>query len=148
MKIGVHFSDIFNVSRDALENYGAFNISLIADMPLFIDPFLLFSSEKPEYQALHRQILDYLSFLKIKADAGITDEGLIYSWYTFPERKQNWFGYSQLGNSGRGLGRFFARNMHTVMPTAFKHLGQETITATSHLEKVSLFNPGGESEVN
>lgn len=142
MKIGVHFSDIFNVSRDALENYGAFNISLIADMPLFIDPFLLFSSEKPEYQALHKQILDYLSFLKIKADAGITDEGLIYSWYTFPERKQNWFGYSQLGNSGRGLGRYFARNMHTVMPTAFKDLGQETITATSHLEKVSLFNPG------
>ena len=114
MKIGVHFSDIFNVSRDALENYGAFNISLIADMPLFIDPFLLFSSDKPEYQALHKQILDYLSFLKIKADAGITDEGLIYSWYTFPERKQNWFGYSQLGNSGRGLGRYFALNMHTV----------------------------------
>lgn len=142
MRIGVHFTDVFNVSRDDLERYGAFNVSLIADMPLFIDPFLLFSSEKKEYQDLHKQILDYLSFLKKKADEGVTDEGLIYSWYTFPERRQNWLGYSQLGNGGRGLGRLFARNMHSVMPTAFKDLGNETITASSHLEKVSLFNPG------
>lgn len=142
MKISVHFSDFFNVSRDVLEEYGAFNISMIADMPLFIDPFLLFSSKKPEYQALHKQILDYLLFLKIKADSGITDENLIFSWYTFPERKQNWFGYSQLGNSGKGLGRKFALNMHAAMPTAYKDLGNETITTSSHLEKVSLFNPG------
>ena len=64
MRIGVHFSDFFNVSPEDLDKYGAFNISLISDMPLFIDPFLLFSSNKPEYQALHKQILTYLSFLK------------------------------------------------------------------------------------
>ena len=65
MMIGVHFSDIFQVSSEELEKYGAFDISLIADVPLFIDPFLLFSSEKPEYQALHKQILDYLTFLNL-----------------------------------------------------------------------------------
>lgn len=142
MRIGVHFSDFFNVSRDALEEYGAFNISLISDMPLFIDPFLLFSSEKPEYKALHQQILKYLTFLKEKADSGVTDEGLIKAWYTFPEVKQNWFGYSQLGNEGKGLGMKFGRSMHRLMPSAFRNLGQETITATSHLEKVGLFNEG------
>ena len=132
---GAHFSDIFDVSREELE-------TLIADMPLFIDSFLLFSSEKPEYQALHKQILDYLTFLKEKADKVITDKALIHSWYTFPERKQNWFGYCELGNEGKGLGPAFAENMHVMMPQAFKNLGKETITASSHLEKVGLFKSG------
>ena len=120
MKIGVHFSDIYGVSTDDIDNYGAFNISLISDMPLFIDPFLLFSSDKKEYGLLHQQILRYMSFLKEKAEKGITDTGLIKAWYAFPEVKQNWLGYSERGNSGRGLGIQFANIMHTLMPAAFK----------------------------
>ena len=125
MRIGVHFSDFFNVSPEDLDKYGAFNISLISDMPLFIDPFLLFSSNKPEYQALHKQILTYLSFLKERAEERIEDRALIKSWYSFPEMKQNWLGYSQIGNSGKGLGRYFAQNLDST-----------------HLEKVGLFNQG------
>ena len=142
MKIGTHFSDIFGVSVESLDNYGAFNISLISDMPLFIDPFLLFSSEKPEYKALHQQILRYLTFLKEKAEKGVLDIGLINAWYTFPEVKQNWFGYSESGNRGHGLGKHFAQNMHALMPVAFKDLGNETLTMSSHLEKVGLFDKG------
>ena len=142
MKIGVYFSDFFNVSPNALEKYGAFNISLICDMPLFIDPFLLFSSGKPEYQALHKQILSYLTFLKERADEGVSNRALIKSWYSFPEMKQNWLGYSHMGNCGKGLGGVFAKKMHSMMPMAFKALGRETLTATSHLEKVGLFNQG------
>jgi hypothetical protein len=56
----VYFSDIFKVSPDVIEKYGAFNISLINDLPLFIDPFLLFNSTKPEYQKLHKEILQYV----------------------------------------------------------------------------------------
>lgn len=142
MRIGVHFTDIFGVSSETLENYGAFNISLINDMPLFIDPFLLFSSDKTEYRALHKQILRYLSFLKNKAENGVKDPGLIKAWYAFPEVKQNWFGYSERGNRGHGLGVQFANNMHLLMPSAFKDLGKESLTETSHLEKVGLFNKG------
>jgi len=142
MKFGVHFSDIYDVSPETLESYGAFNISLINDMPLFIDPFLLFSSDKPEYKALHKQILRYLTFLKEKAEKGVTDTGLIKAWYAFPEVKQNWIGYSEMGNSGRGLGMQFANDMHILMPSAFKNLGSEEITETSHLEKVGLFDKG------
>ena len=29
---GVHFLDIFNVSREDIESYGAFNVSLFADV--------------------------------------------------------------------------------------------------------------------
>lgn len=139
MRIGVHFSDFFNVSPEVLDAYGAFNISLISDMPLFIDPFLLFSSDKPQYQQLHKQILRYLSFLKRKAESGISVV-LVKSLYSFPEVKQNWLGYSEFGNQGHGLGRNFALNMHSVMPRIFKDLGNEKITVTSHLEKMGLFN--------
>ena len=38
----IYFTDIFNIDEKILENYGAFNISLCNDMPLFVDPFLLF----------------------------------------------------------------------------------------------------------
>jgi hypothetical protein len=32
----------------------------VSDLPLFIDPFLLFNSDKPEYRRLHDSIIDYL----------------------------------------------------------------------------------------
>lgn len=141
MNLGIHFTDVFNVSSEALEEYGAFNISLINDVPLFIDPFLLFSSEKEEYQSLHQQILRYLSFLKTKAEEGVS-MARIKALYSFPEIKENWLGYSEFGNRGHGLGKGFATSMHSLMPVVFKDLGKETITASSHLEKMGLFNEG------
>ena len=63
----IYFSDFFNVSPDDLEKYGALDVSLIADLPLFIDPFLLFNSEDSEYQRLHEQMIEYMQFLKAKA---------------------------------------------------------------------------------
>jgi len=57
----VYFSDIFEVPAQKLENYGAFNISLINDLPLFVDPFLLFNSRKPKYRTLHNEILKYVT---------------------------------------------------------------------------------------
>lgn len=56
------FSDAFGVDAEILDRYGAFDISVINDLPLFIDPFLLFHAEKAEYQALHQQIIDYTPF--------------------------------------------------------------------------------------
>ncbi len=49
--LNLYFSDYFNVSPQAIEKHGAFNISLLADLPLFIDPFLLFNSKKLAYRA-------------------------------------------------------------------------------------------------
>lgn len=47
------FFDFFAVTPETLEDYGAFNVSLINDLPLFIDPFLLFDSEEARYQVLN-----------------------------------------------------------------------------------------------
>ncbi len=42
------FSDLFKIDESVVEGYGAFNISLPGDLSLFIDPFLIFNSPKPE----------------------------------------------------------------------------------------------------
>ena len=54
----LYFSDFFGVDEDAIEAYGAVNVSLINDIPLFIDPFLLFNSEKEQYQIIHNSIIE------------------------------------------------------------------------------------------
>jgi hypothetical protein len=137
-----YFTDFFNISSDTLEEYGAFNISLINDLPLFIDPFLLFGSKKPEYQELHASILSYLTFLKAKSEIGINQLSQVQSWYLFPEVRQNWFGYSKVGNGGSGLGRKFGVSMSSSMHIVFDDLGKEQITQSSHLEKAGLFEIG------
>jgi hypothetical protein len=101
--IDIYFSDFFEVSPNLVEEYGAFNISLINDMPLFIDPFLLFNSKNPAYQQLHEDIIRYLQFLKGKSLEGTINEALLKSWYVFKEVEQNWLGFSQVGNKGSGL---------------------------------------------
>ena len=138
----IYFSDVFDISPNDLENYGAFNVSLINDLPLFIDPFLLFNSSKPEYQELHNQIIKYLRFLKTCSENGQIHEGLLRSWFTFAEVKQNWFGYSLVGNDGAGLGIDFARALNKNLHTIFTDFGEEQITKGSHLEKLCLIKDG------
>src|ERR1039457_4512106 len=124
----IYFSGVFGVTPDELEGYGALDISLIADLPLFVDPFLLFNSTNPQYQQLHEQMISYIRFLKEKADSGNLGPELIKSWYVFSEVQQNWLGYSLDGNSGRGLGKKFADALHANLNTVFKNFGQEKIT--------------------
>jgi hypothetical protein len=138
----VYFTDFFKIKEKALEDYGAFNISLINDLPLFIDPFLLFGSEKEDYQELHADILKYLMFLKGKSEAGKITKAEIQSWYKFPEVKENWLGFSVSGNGGSGLGDKFGNAMSKNMHIVFSDLNNETMTATSHLEKAGLFQIG------
>jgi len=46
MVIELYFSQHFGVPSTVLEYYGAFDIGLASDLPLFIDPFLLLNSQK------------------------------------------------------------------------------------------------------
>ena len=110
----VYFSERFEVDPALLEAYGALDISVVTDLPLFIDPFLLFNSERPDYQALHDSIVQYLRFLKSKAGAGLSP-GLVDALYRFKEIKQNWLGFVEDGNSGHGLGRNFAHELNKAL---------------------------------
>lgn len=140
--MNVYFSDGFMVSEKDIEKHGAFNISLVTDLPLFIDPFLLFNSNKPEYQQLHDQMIRYLRFLRAKSEFGALDPALIKSWYCFSEVKQNWLGFCETGNAGRGLGRDFANALNSSLVHVFSSFGNERITRGSHIEKLCLFKAG------
>lgn len=142
LDIKLLFSDHFNVSPKIIEEYGAFNISLVSDLPLFIDPFLLFNSSNPTYQSLHKEIITYLEFLKSKSSQNLTDKGLISAWYKFPEVYQNWFGFSIDGNKGRGLGKDFANALNNNFYKLFPNYGEERVTSGTHLEKLCLVKDG------
>jgi hypothetical protein len=142
----IYFSDFFNIDPSVLEEYGAFNISLINDLPLFIDPFLLFNSPKPEYQRLHADIIRYVQFLRdesvARGDRLQKDRGLLDYWYAFKEVRQNWLGYSRVGNSGSALGRHFAMALNDNLRTIFTNFGEEDVAVGTHLEKLYLVAEG------
>jgi hypothetical protein len=142
MSVGTHFTDFFNVDPETLENYGAFNVSLINDLPLFIDPFLLFYSSKAEYQELHNQIIKYVEFLRDKSVERGINPGFLENWFYFSEVKQNWLGYSLVGNKGHGLGKDFAASLNRSLHYVFTNFGAEEITRGSHLEKLCLIKNG------
>jgi len=136
------FTDYFDISKTAIDSYGAFNISLVTDLPLFIDPFLLFNSKKEKYQKLHEDMIEYLRFLKDKSAGQQVDKGLLSSWFRFKEVRQNWLGFSVHNNRGRGLGGDFARALNENLYNIFKDFGDEKITKGSHLERLCLIKDG------
>lgn len=136
------FTDYFQVSKKAVVDYDAFNISLVTDLPLFIDPFLLFNSKDKKYTELHDEIIKYLRFLKDKSVSQQVDRGLLKEWYRFKEVKQNWLGFSVRNNSGRGLGGDFAKALNENLHNIFKDFGSEKITKGSHLERLCLIKDG------
>ena len=137
----IFFSDYFGVDRKALDAYGAFDMNLVTDLPLFVDPFLLFNSKKKSYQELHAGIISYLKYLKQLSQQPQTSAAIKYL-YVFGEVKQNWLGYCEFGNDGRGLGPKFANALHGALGSVLKNFGDEEITKGTHLEKLSLIQPG------
>ena len=133
----IYFSQFFEIEEGLVESYGAVNISLINDFPLFVDPFLLFESKDPKYQSLHAEIINYVVFLK-NAARGNVSENQLNQWFFFPEVKQNWLGFSKNGNGGSGLGIEFAETLRRNLAGVFRNFGNETITQSSHLEKLCL----------
>ena len=138
----IYFSEHFGVDRECLNEYGAFDISLASDLPLFIDPFLLFNSKKEKYRNLHEEIIKYLRFLRDKVKGGQTPPVLLQSWCKFPEVKQTWLGFAKTGNDGRGLGNKFAIALHDSLDKIFSDFGEEQLTRGSHLEKLCLIRNG------
>lgn len=135
----IKFNKYFNVDKKDLDDEGLFNISLLSDLPLFIDPFHLFYSSDPEYKKLHKDIIQYLAFLE-SISVGYVGKKLpssiLNAYYKFPEVKQNWFGFSFIGNKGRGLGPKFAKALNNNFSELFSDFGSGK--KTHHLEKLTL----------
>ena len=132
------FTEKFQVDSDILKNYGAVDISLICDVPLFIDPMLIFNSEKAIYRELHNSIIRYFHFLYTKATQGLTSKE-IDAWFNFSEVPNNWLGYSLFGNKGLALGKKYANFLYENIAFA---INTHEISKSAHIEKVMLLYEG------
>ena len=76
------------------------------DLPLGIDPFLLFKSRDPEFQELHSQLLDSfnMGITAIRSDR-INDARRLFQ---FPEVSDIGMGYTKKGKRGAGVGEFLS----------------------------------------
>ena len=135
------FSEYFEISESTLAEYGALNICLSSDLPLFIDPFLLFASEKEEYKKLHKHVVEHLLLLKSYALENSGND-VDVRLFKFPEIKQNWLGLAQYGNGGKGLGVRFAKGAIKAFNGFYNSFGEERITEETHIEKLTLLNHG------
>lgn len=135
------FTDLFSILPKTLKDYGAFNISLKADSPLFMDPFLLF--DNPQFPGWHDQVIKYLVFLRDEAiGLSVVPDRKLDDLFLFKEVKNNWLGYSQDSNEGHGLGEEFAKTLKASFASTCSNFGTNTIAASSHIEKLTLFEDG------
>ena len=132
------FSEYFGVSTEDLQKYGAIDISLVADIPMFIDPILIFNSNKKEYKKLHEDIIRYMHFLAKKAENKLDDKE-IRTWFTFREVCNNWLGFSMCGNKGQALDVGFGKTLYENISFV---LNNNNISAGLHSEKIMLLYPG------
>jgi hypothetical protein len=132
------FSERFQIDADLVNAYGAIDISLVCDIPLFIDPMLIFNSDKPEYQSLHKEIIRYFHFLYTKSEKGLSPEE-IDAWFNFSEVPNNWLGYSLVGNKGLALGKAYSRFLYQNIGFA---INTNDVSKGQHIEKVMLLYEG------
>ncbi|PKM49722.1 MAG: hypothetical protein CVV02_14710 [Firmicutes bacterium HGW-Firmicutes-7] len=132
------FSEYFGIDQHLLSEYGAVDISLVCDMPLFIDPMLIFNSDKPEHKKLHKEIIRYFHFLATKANSSL-QENEIRAWFMFSEVKNNWLGYSLSGNGGLALGERYAQFLYNNIGFA---ISTNNISQSTHIEKIMLLYSG------
>ena len=133
------FSDYFRVDKDIIQNYGAVDISLYSDTPLFIDPILIYGNENSTIKLQYHEIVKYLVYLNERAkDPNITEQDKKYL-FNFKEVKQNWLGLCRIGNNGNAIGAEFAeklfRNISFVCDT-------NDVSDEIHIEKLFLIDEG------
>ena len=63
---------MFSVPPEVLEEYGAFNVALVNDLPLFVDPFLLYDSQNSVHRELH--VMFRLTWFDNSADLDLNAE--------------------------------------------------------------------------
>lgn len=132
------FSEYYGISNSVIDEYGAVDISFVCDIPLFIDPMLIFNSEKEEYKKLHKDIVKYFHFLYQKATSGLQEKEL-KAWFEFNEVPNNWLGYSMYGNKGAALGKKYAHFLYDNIRFA---TNTNNISKSSHIEKIMLLYEG------
>lgn len=132
------FSDVFKISKQNIEDYGAIDLSLASDTPLYIDPLLIYNNDDVNIRNQYQNIVKYLLFLNKQAKKDNSKESIKY-YFTFKEIKNNWLGVSKNSNVGSALGFEFGQEL-------YDHINQvcenNNVSNTIHIEKMFLLNKG------
>lgn len=76
------------------------------DIPVGIDPFLLFKSRNPEFRQLHQQLIDaFNSGIAAVKDGSLSEARRMFD---YPEVSAVGFGYTTKGKRGSGVGTYLA----------------------------------------
>jgi hypothetical protein len=110
---------------------------LTEDIPLYLDPFLLWSSEDPNDRELHNRLLGFFDYFAglVREDRDIDASRLIA---TCSEPLELGLGYSQGSKRGSSLGPQLADRLIEV----YRETPQLLAGQISHIEEIQLFVPG------
>ncbi len=106
------------------------------DLPLCIDPFLLYKSRDPAFRLLHEQLISHFR-------AGMTalaygKETLAEYILTFPEVAAVGFGYGTSNKRGSGLGKVLRKLLIDTLRASPAILNRQI----RHVEEMQLISPG------
>ena len=103
--------------------------NLAEDLNLYVDPFLFYKSQNPEYQAVHATIRKFfdIAIKKVKAGEALITQRMLQ----FPEVNETMLGLSQGAHRGRGLGLVRGEIIHReivsnedILERGIRHLAE------------------------
>lgn len=106
------------------------------DLPLGIDPFLLFKSRDPELQRLHQQILTHFESGLAAIRSGRIDQAS--HLLQFPEVPEIGLGYTKKGKRGSGVGSFLTE----LILETLRHSPAMLERGLLHIEELQLVSVG------
>lgn len=109
---------------------------LVGDVPLCIDPFLLYKSRDPELKLLHDQLIRHFQEGMSALDAG--DQAGAEHILTFPEVSEVGLGYGSKNTAGSGLGTVLRRLLIDTLKISPAIMRR----GIRHVEEMQLISPG------
>lgn len=106
------------------------------DLPLGIDPFLLYKSRDPELAALHQNMVN--AFNQGISYVSKSNEDAARTFFDFPEVEQIGFGYSQNSKRGSGVGDYLGE----LVIQTLKESPALIERGVRHIEEMQLVSVG------
>lgn len=106
------------------------------DLPLYLDPFLLWMSDNPEYKALHALLLDFVDEIR-KLALGRHDARAQILLSGIREPDELGLGYAAGSKRGSAIGQALAKDIVST----FKRVPQLSETGLDHIEVLALLIP-------
>ena len=109
---------------------------LVGDIPLCIDPFLLYKSRDPELRLLHDKLIEHFQEGMDTLETG--DQAGAEHILTFPEVSEVGLGYGSEDTAGSGLGTILRRLLIDTLKASPAIMRR----GIRHVEEMQLISPG------